>query len=173
MLFPESDHGREHGGGTAGGGSSAGLNPNSYFGPGGRFNMRRKSDCGSGRGGGMQIPDPSHFQKMRRNRSLDKTNDDDDDDDLGSGEDFGCAPPGLLAFQMMQQQRARGTVPYPTVPRTCSGSHTWTQCIEAECHLLFAHLILAPQVITPNSLVIASACFDAWTTPLLRSCHEG
>lgn len=54
---------------------AAGLNPNSYFGPGGRYNMRRKSDCGAERGGGMQIPDPSYFNKIRRNRSLDRTND--------------------------------------------------------------------------------------------------
>ncbi len=97
------------GGGGGGGGGPPGLDPNSYFGPGGRYNMRRKSDCGAERGGGMQIPDPSYFAAKKRNRSLDRT------EEL---EDFAAqqaaqvnAPPGLLQFQMMYQRResaARG-----------------------------------------------------------------
>ncbi len=94
-------------GGPPGGGGGGGLNPESYFGPGGRYNMRRKSDCGSERGGGMQIPDPSYFQK-KRNRSLDRTDELEDfaQQQQQQQQQAACnAPPGLLQFQMMYQRR--------------------------------------------------------------------
>jgi len=92
------------------GGGGGGLDPNSYFGASGRYNVRRKSDCGAERGGGMQIPDPSHFAKMRRNRSLDRSNEDGLDDIPPAQQQVG-GPPDLAAFQMMYQRRlsaARG-----------------------------------------------------------------
>ena len=93
--------------------AAAGLDPNSYFGPGGRHNMRRKSDCGAERGGAMQIPDPSYFASKKRNRSLDRTDELEDFAQQQQQQQAAAqnAPPGLLQFQMMYQRRqsaARG-----------------------------------------------------------------
>jgi len=94
---------------AGGGGGGGGLDPNSYFAAGGRYNMRRKSDCGAERGGGMQVPDPSHFAKMRRNRSLDRSNEDVSEAGPAHGMGGG-GPPDLVAFQMMYQRRQSAAV---------------------------------------------------------------
>ena len=91
----------------------SGLNPHAhaYFAPGGRYNMRRKSDCG-GRGGGTagaadagMLPDLAQFQqKMRRNRSLDRTNELETFSQQQQQQQMGASSQDLRHYQRQHQQ---------------------------------------------------------------------